>query len=200
MILNPESYSITRRQVRNARISINHEMQIKITIPLWYREREVMQLLKEKQPWIEKQLIHFEKEKKNVILPRDGEILFLGESIIPGFDCTDPKQLHNFYISRAREEFGMWTLRLAEEHGFTFSKLTIRNQKTRWGSCSKKKNISLNWKLIKTPPHVMEYVILHELTHTQYFDHSLSFWKRLEEVCPDYKIALNWLKKHGRYL
>jgi len=200
MIFNNGQYTIARRRVRNARISVNHELQVKIVIPLWYKETDLQQLIAEKQKWIEKQLIHFTLAKKDIPQLGMGEILYLGEGINPGFDVTDTLQLHHWYQTVAQEIFGVRIKALAAEYGFRFSKLTLRNQKTRWGSCSKKKYISLNWKLIKAPLAVIDYVILHELTHTQVFDHSKSFWLKLEQVCPDYKQAVQWLKKYGRYL
>ncbi|MFI5264435.1 MAG: M48 family metallopeptidase [Candidatus Kapaibacterium sp.] len=195
-----EQYFISRRRVKNARISVNHELHVKVVIPLWYKEKDVAQLFAEKRHWIEKQLVHFAKAQKNIPRLEEGEILYLGERINPGFDVGDKKLLQLWYLEKARELYTGRINALSAEHGFTYSKLTLRNQKTRWGSCSKKKNISLNWKLIKTPLYVIDYVILHELTHTQFFDHSRSFWQKLEQVCPDYKQALAWLKKYGRYL
>ena len=200
MLLTQEHITIARRKVRNARISINHELQITVVIPLWYREKDLHQLIAEKQKWIEKQLVHFRQEQKYIPRLGDGEILYLGDTIRPEFDVADKKLLQSWYLAKARELYEVRIKALASEYGFTYSKLTLRNQKTRWGSCSKKKNISLNWKLIKTPLYVIDYVILHELTHTQYFDHSKSFWQKLEQVCPEYKTALHWLKKYGRYL
>ncbi|MFI5263265.1 MAG: M48 family metallopeptidase [Candidatus Kapaibacterium sp.] len=195
-----EQYFISRRKVKNARISVNHELHVKVVIPLWYREKDVAQLFAEKRKWIEKQLIHFAKAQKDIPRLDEGEILYLGERIRPGFDVRDKKVLQQWYLEKARELYTIRIHNLSTEHEFTYHKLTLRNQKTRWGSCSKRKNISLNWKLIKTPISVIDYVILHELTHTQYFDHSKSFWHKLEQVCPDYKQALAWLKQYGRYL
>ncbi len=186
--------------MKNARISVNHELQVKVVIPLWYKEKDVSHLLAEKQKWIQKQLAHFTEAQKDLIPLGEGEILYLGEAFNPGFDITNQLHLKKWYLEKATALYTIRIQALATEHGFTYNKLTLRNQKTRWGSCSKKKNISLNWKLIKTPLHVIDYVILHELTHTQFFDHSKSFWQKLAQVCPDYKESLGWLKRYGKYL
>jgi predicted metal-dependent hydrolase len=200
MINNTEHYTIARRRVKNARISVNHELQVKVVIPLWYKEKDLVQLFAEKRKWIEKQLIHFAESQKNIPQLAPGEILYLGESFNPGFDISDRLLLQKWYVAKALELFDKRIEILSTQHGFTYNRLTLRNQKTRWGSCSKKKNISLNWKLIKTPLQVIDYVILHELTHTEFFDHSKSFWQKLSQICPEYKQSLAWLKKYGRYL
>jgi len=200
MTINNEQFTVTRRRVKNARISVNHELQVKVVIPLWYKEKDLKQLIAEKHKWIEKQLVHFAESQKDIPQLNPAEILYLGKGFNPGFDVSDRLLLQKWYGKQALELYDERIKILSAKHGFTYNKLTLRNQKTRWGSCSKKKNISINWKLIKTPLAVIDYVILHELTHTEFFDHSKSFWQKLWEVCPDYKNALSWLKKYGRYL
>jgi hypothetical protein len=73
----------------------------------------------------------------------------------------------------------------------------VRNQKSRWGSCSRRGTISLNWRLIQAPPFVCDYIILHELSHLKEMNHSARFWHEVERVCPDYKMAERWLKQHS---
>jgi predicted metal-dependent hydrolase len=196
----PNQYTIARRRVKNARVSVNHELQIKIIIPLWYREKDLQQLLTEKQNWIQKQLYHFSKANEDRIKLAPDEILYLGEIIKPEFYPGNKIYLQKWYLERAHNLFAARIQELSAMHGFIYNKLSIRNQKTRWGSCSKKKNISLNWKLIKAQICVIDYLILHELTHTIFFDHSKAFWQKVAKICPQYKEASAWLKKYGRYL
>ena len=87
--------------------------------------------------------------------------------------------------------------KLAEKHGFTYNKVTIRNQKTRWGSCSIENNISLNIKLILLPEELMDYVILHELVHTLVKNHGKDFWAKLGNYVPDPKEKVSQLRKYG---
>ncbi len=88
----------------------------------------------------------------------------------------------------------------ASAHGLAVRRVTIRDQKSRWGSCSSKGTISLNWRLIQTPASVSEYVILHELAHLRHMNHSTRFWQEVEKLCPDYRRAQLWLKEHQRLL
>ena len=76
-------------------------------------------------------------------------------------------------------------------------RITIREQKTRWGSCSAKKNLNFNWKLMLAPPDVLDYVVVHELCHLIHLDHSPAFWALVGSVLPDYRARRRWLKEHG---
>lgn len=78
--------------------------------------------------------------------------------------------------------------------------ISIRSQSTRWGSCSSRRTISLNWRLIMTPPFVIDYIIYHELAHLTHMNHSKQFWSLVENYCPDYKKAERWLKQNHKLL
>lgn len=100
----------------------------------------------------------------------------------------------------AREELGPRLHELAAAHELPISGFTIRNQRSRWGSCSRGGRIALNYRLVQMPPAVSDYVLLHELMHVKQPDHSRSFWRLVEAVCPDFRDAERWLKVHGRGL
>ena len=87
--------------------------------------------------------------------------------------------------------------RFAPIVGVSYGRITIRNQRTRWGSCSSAGNLNFNCLLMLTPPEVRDYVVIHELCHRLEMNHSPRFWAEVARVCPDYKIRLRWLKEHG---
>jgi predicted metal-dependent hydrolase len=91
-------------------------------------------------------------------------------------------------------------LELAKAHGYATAvrRTSVRNQRTRWGSCSRRGVISLNWRLVQTPDFVRDYVILHELAHLKHLNHSARFWAEVERICPGYQTAEQWLKRSGR--
>jgi predicted metal-dependent hydrolase len=91
-------------------------------------------------------------------------------------------------------------LELAAQHGLPVRRITVRSQKSRWGSCSRRGTISLNWRLIQTPAFVSDYICLHELVHLRQMNHSPGFWREVERVCPDYRMAKHWLKEHSGLL
>ncbi len=96
----------------------------------------------------------------------------------------------------ARVELPPRVRELAVRHGLTVHRVTVRNQRSRWGSCSRRGTISLNWRLIQTPDAVRDYIILHELMHLRHMNHSARFWRAVASVCPDYRDAERWLKTH----
>lgn len=89
---------------------------------------------------------------------------------------------------------------LAEPAGYASGvrRVSVRNQRTRWGSCSRRGLISLNWRLIQTPDFVRDYVILHELAHLKHMNHSPRFWAEVARICPAYETAEEWLKRSGK--
>lgn len=103
-------------------------------------------------------------------------------------------------ISMANEHLPRRTIELAESQGLEIRRISIRSQRTRWGSCSIRKHISLNWRLIQTPPFVQDYIILHELMHLRQMNHSPKYWAEVEKVCPNYMEAEKWLRENGRLL
>ena len=82
----------------------------------------------------------------------------------------------------------------------SYSKLTIRGQRTRWASCSRSGAMSFNWRLLLAPEAVLDYVVWHEVCHLEVMDHSPRFWALLERWCPDYREQSRWLRRHGQTL
>lgn len=103
-------------------------------------------------------------------------------------------------VRLAREELPARTLELAVVHGITVERVTVRNQRSRWGSCSHRGTISLNWRLIQTPDFVRDYIIIHELMHRREMNHSSRYWKLVAENFPRYEEAERWLKTNRHLL
>ena len=89
---------------------------------------------------------------------------------------------------------------LAREHGEIVTRVSVRNQRSRWGSCSSAGTVALNWRLIQMPPSVSDYVILHELMHLRQPNHSRAFWREVAGVCSHWRESERWLRTHGREL
>ena len=102
--------------------------------------------------------------------------------------------------ARARRELPARLLDMASTFDLKVSRISIRNQRTRWGSCGRNGHICLNWRLMAMPAWVRDYVLIHELMHLRRLDHSPKYWKLVADACPLYREARKWLRAHGRGL
>jgi len=212
--------------VRNKRakryiIRLLPERVLRVTIPRGGSRKEALHFVSKNSAWVEKQFLSMRLQDS--LLPNDKSkteetVLFRGRWVLARSLCED-KSLAGFanQLDRnfsqtgsslrdavetmlhrlAKVELPEATFRMAKIHGFNPGRVTIRSQKTRWGSCSSTGAISLNWRLIQVPAFVRDYVILHELVHLDQLDHSTRFWERLAKICPNLNAAEKWLKMHG---
>jgi predicted metal-dependent hydrolase len=128
-------------------------------------------------------------------------VRFGGEAVRVPDPVADLRPAIEGHLRRlATRELPPRVLELAARHGLTVRRVTVRSQKSRWGSCSRRGTISLNWRLIQTPAFVSDYICLHELMHLRQMNHSPGFWREMERVCPDYRMARHWLKEHSGLL
>jgi predicted metal-dependent hydrolase len=153
---------------------------VRVTVPRWGSKREAARFAAREHAWIE-------RERRRVHVDT-----LAGSSHLPLY-AADPAAL-----ARARKELPARLLELAAHHGLMVSRVSIRNQQWRWGSCSPSGHICLNWRLVDMPPSVRDYVIIHELMHLKRMDHSRRFWKLVAAACPDYQAARAWLRTYRR--
>ena len=131
----------------------------------------------------------FENGKMIVIIP-EGDRQFFDVKIFLGY----------WFRYQARLLINERVLILSEKLKLSYNNVLIKDQKTRWGSCSEQKNLNFNWRLVMAPLPVLDYVVVHELMHLLELNHSKRFWALVESVCPDYKVHREWLKTNGKFL
>lgn len=132
---------------------------------------------------------------------RSGTVRLGSETIRVPATQGDLRRLIEHYLRNlAAKEFPARVFALAAPHQLPVKRVTVRNQRTRWGSCSRRGTISLNWRLIQAPPFVRDYLIFHELAHLREMNHSRRFWREVETLCPDYLTAEKWLKEQSALL
>jgi len=125
-----------------------------------------------------------------------GQLHFSGQIVSIPAGQSDYRKLVFAHLRRlAEQELPPRTRELAQVHGIFINRVIVRAQKTRWGSCSARGTISLNWRLIQAPASVSDYLIIHELMHRREMNHSSRYWKQVENACPDYRQAELWLKR-----
>ncbi len=153
-------------------------------------EKEINRFIGEKADWIDAHLRKMEKrrkEKENANIQGDEK---------KPLNEQDIKLL----ITRAKRTIPSKVRKYAQQIGVTYGRITIRMQKSRWGSCSGQGNLNFNCLLMNAPDEIIDYVVVHELCHRKEMNHSPRFWALVEEVIPDYKEKRKWLKDHGSEL
>jgi len=204
---------IIRKKVKNARISIKSNWEVIIGVPRFCLPGYPKKLFESKKDWIEEKLSHINKTKTKLEW-RKWEIKYHWEfyklvqndklkqdyfdyenrEIFCKNDLSTWEKLEIWYKKDAKKYLIQRTEDIAENEWFRIGKISVRNQSSRWWSCSGKNNISLNWRLIKCPKNIVDYVIYHELTHTIEKNHSDKFRSKLESYLSDCKESRKWLK------
>jgi predicted metal-dependent hydrolase len=191
---------------------------VRVTMPRRGSMAHAKEFVRQHISWLEQQLakqsalpqasntwtsgteIYFRGEKVRIETASEGIIRFATERLTAkdGSDVRPTIEKHLRQL--ATKELPTRVIELAELHGISVERVTVRNQRTRWGSCSRRGTISLNWRLIQTPENVRDYIILHELAHRRQMNHSQKFWEEVARLFPGYREAENWLKAHAQLL
>lgn len=179
-------FTVIKSKRKTYAISIDEEGSVIFRVPLHTSERQIMEIAEEKEHWI---ITHYLKviEKKNSRPHSD-------------LSAVQKTALKKRYKDAARDYIPKRVAYFQTMTGGNYTRITIRDQKTRWGSCSSNGTLSFNWRLMLAPPAILDYVVVHELCHLTHMNHSSAFWATVESVYPDYRTARKWLKEHGHEL
>jgi predicted metal-dependent hydrolase len=159
--------------------------------------RERSRLSTKAAPWRHGTIVLFRGERVPLAVS-GGEVTWSGERV-PLESLADLRQVVQTRMrSIATETLPARCLDLADAHGLKITRVSVRDQRSRWGACSSRRVITLNWRLVQMPARVSDYVILHELMHLRQPNHSLRFWREVATVCPEWRDAERWLRRHGR--
>ena len=170
-------YDWIRSNRKTMSIQIKTDGKVIVRTPYGISKYQVQMFIEEKKQWIEKHLKEIsERQMSNKILSEEERLKGVQKAL-----CVIPERVEYF----------------AEMMNVTYGRITIREQKTRWGSCSSEKNLNFNWKLILAPPEVLDYVVVHELCHLKEMNHSKAFWDEVGKVMPEYETYKLWLKENG---
>lgn len=220
--LGPVTFSRNRRS-KSIRISVKPDKSVRVSYPFYTSMKEVQAFLAKSEAWIRDHQVKMagkqtpyepgmiKKTRMHVVEFYQGERCYsasTGSAVriySPDFQSEQTrdfieKVMITIYRFEARVLLPPKLNKLARKHGFSFNEVTIRNNKRNWGSCSSKNNISLNLHMMKLPDELIDYILLHELVHTEIKDHSPRFWKKLDQLTQNRarELALE-IKKYSTY-
>lgn len=161
-------------------IRVRADGSVRVTLPRWGSRRHAELFAEQQRPWIERQKARAEQHR----------------SASPMYTPETLKELR----CRAARELPVQLHSLAERHGLMVSRVSVRNQRSRWGSCSALGHICLNWRLVLMPDTVRDYVLIHELMHLRRLDHSRHFWRLVAHACPGHELSRRWLRENRETL
>lgn len=212
------------RTARSMKLRIIEDGTVIITTHSLTPQRQINKFIEDHRDWIEDKLSSIDNKKKHLTTERSS-LLFRGREYdfrlsvqknkrpfaslknktltvtVKNEDHAEARTaLEKWYKKQAKKYFSDRVPLLADLVDKPIKNITIRSQRSRWGSCSSRKTISINWKLIQTPDWISDYVVYHELTHLSHMNHSKAFWNLLSEYFPNYKKAEKWLKDNHSLL
>jgi predicted metal-dependent hydrolase len=212
------SYEVRRSdRARRVRVTVDAARGVQVVLPRGAPEREAAAVIRELRPWIERRVAELERARaavaargdcvpylgtalKLVVEPGRTRVHRRGTELLVPSGAAQRPALERFLRRAARAEIAPRLDRACGQLGVRYSRLTIRGQRTRWGSCSPAGAMSFNWRLLLAPEPILDYVVWHEVCHLQVLDHSPRFWTLLAERCPDYREHVRWLRRHGASL
>jgi predicted metal-dependent hydrolase len=177
---NAEPVLVRHPRAKHYVLRVADDGGVRVTIPRWGSRRGAQEFARAQRAWIERQLRKLAAERQR---PRPPEL---------------SREELRALIARAKCELPPRLLELAATHGLAVGRVSIRDQRWRWGSCNRKGHICLNWRLVTMPEWVRDYVLIHELMHLKRMDHSPRFWKLVAAACPNYQDARRWLRRAPR--
>jgi len=212
---NPPLALTLRRSPRARRISLRVSRldgRVTLTMPRGVREGEALDFARTKEDWLRAQL---EARPQTVevapgaSIPVEGRLLRIvsgsgkrivpdGDDIaVPGPGDAAPARLRAWLKDLARDRLAAASDRHAAALGRPYSRLTLRDTRSRWGSCSSGGGLMYSWRLVMAAPEVLDYVAAHEVAHLAEMNHSPAFWAVVARLCPGYETPRHWLREHG---
>lgn len=215
---NPPVELILRRSARARRISLrvsSLDGRVTLTLPRHIAEAEALAFAREKESWLRKHLARREEDVDitfGAILPVEGQprevVQGQGRAIrlyedrieLPGPPERVGKRLAAWLKHLARDRLVAASDGYAAQIGRPYSRISLRDTRSRWGSCSVEGRLMYSWRLILAPPAALDYVAAHEVAHLQEMNHSPAFWSIVARLCPDYDTHRRWLRTEGNAL
>ncbi|MCL5009326.1 MAG: M48 family metallopeptidase [Patescibacteria group bacterium] len=184
MILKTNKQSIVyelkhSRRARNLRLAVYYTGNVVVTAPVGFDISRIEDFLQQKISWVIKKLDFFKNHPRALTrkVPRDEYLRQKAAALV-----------------LAEQKVALWN----QKYNFLYNRVSVKNQSTRWGSCSRQRNLNFNYQILYLPDYLVDYLVVHELCHLQEFNHSAKFWTLVAEAIPNYKLCRKELKNHER--
>ena len=171
--------TVIRTKRKTISIKVNNDLTVTVRAPIFTSDKEIGEILKSKEKWISKCIEQIKRENDE----------------LSKIDCFTAEEISKL-ADKALDYIPGRVKYYADIIGVTYGKITIRNQKTRWGSCSSNGNLNFNNRLLFVPKELVDYVVVHELAHRKEMNHSNAFWNVVEKYMPDYKERRKKLREY----
>jgi predicted metal-dependent hydrolase len=173
------------------RVVSHADGKLEVVVPPSTPVRSIDRLLIENHTWIERQMQRV--RPYTLGLQRDDVVWLHGEAL----PVPRVRSVAGWYRGRARAAVETITRRESGRLDVDYTRLAVRDQRTRWGSCSSRGTLSFNWRLVLAPVEILEYVVVHELCHLREHNHSRAFWSLVDSARPSFRDERDWLTRHG---
>ncbi len=181
---------------KSIKISIEPSGEVVVTTPRFTPKWSINAALKKSNRWIQRQLAKINQQQK-YNQTSDTINIFGKTHLKTTLNLNSDRTINQFLKSTATRYILPRTKQLAKKMKIKFNHITLRQQKTRWGSCSNQGNLNFNWRLVHYPTKIIDYVIIHELAHRRHMNHSTLFWDLVKKYDPEYLKHRGWLKRNG---
>ena len=217
-----EVNQIVRSKRKTLALIVKPDGSLIVRAPLRTPERSIKEFIEDHAEWIQK------KQAEMLATPAPAPRLYSPGEIFMYLGCAYPLEIvkgqkqplllkggfklaessksnaaltfERWYRAQAKQILEQRVSLYARQYDLQYKKISITSARTRWGSCSANGSLNFSWRLILTPMEVVDYVVVHELAHTVFHNHSRRFWKRVEKMMPEYKERRTWLRKNGQQL
>ena len=215
---NPPIEITLRKSARARRLSLRVSRldgRVTLSHPSWTAQSEAIAFAQEKESWIRRNLastveisvleiggaVMFEGAETPLVSGKTRSVQFSdGQIHVPGSADKAATKVATYFKVLARQRLDLASRTYADTLGVGFGRISIRDTRSRWGSCTTDGNLMFSWRLIMAPPEILDYVAAHEVSHLVEMNHSAAYWDVVKSIFPEYKPARKWLRVHGQRL
>ncbi|MBL4740184.1 MAG: M48 family metallopeptidase [Sneathiella sp.] len=217
LLIEGEEVSFRIKHVANAKrmkLRISASREVVLVLPKSVSVKKGLVFLEQEKPWITEQISKIQSPiafENGAIIPLQGENYQIchvpdrrglvwvegGKLLVAGKTEHVPRRVYDWILREGKSVISEKALTFAEEIQVEVKKIALKDQKSRWGSCSPRGNLNFSWRLLLMPETILDYVVAHEVAHLRHMNHSADFWALVQKMHPEMETSKSWLKQNG---